>query len=253
MKIAWPSSTEVLRTFVFRIASLNKGSSVRLGGRNFRLDESLRRHSVPDDDGLFRVISKNLKPGSVFFDVGSNIGLYSLIAGLQGAPKGQVFAFEPDPANFVLLKRNIELNDLEHIVFPNQLALGDHVDEKGVVFYVSQGGAGSPESSLVAKGKHSKAVTLPLETIDNFCSRNGLSPSLIKIDTEGAEWPIINGALETIRTSRPLLAVEYHGGKTADFGYSVSDLWQKIDGLGYRQHFIMEGGDGYFMTLCVPA
>ena len=252
MKVAWPSWTETARTALCRVASFNRGSNIRLGDERLRVDESLRRYSIPADDGLFRALSENLKPGDVFFDVGANIGLYSLIAARKVSRGGQVVAFEPDPANFALLNKNIALNNLQDVVEPNQIALGDRSDDRGVTFYVPLQGGGSPESSLVAKGKNMQPVTLPLDTIDNVCARKSLRPNLIKIDTEGAEWPIIQGSLEYIRSTKPALIIEYHGGKTKDFGYTVPELWQRIDALGYSQSYVMQGGGDYFMTLCTP-
>jgi len=225
---------------------------VRLGNHEFRLDESLRRHTVAGDDGLFLALKDHLKPGGVFLDIGANIGLYSLMGAQLVGAEGKVFAFEPDPSNFALLRRNVELNGMGSVVAPQQMALGEHADAGGVTFY-SPARGGSPESSLVSKGANMRSVTVPLDTLDAFCERSGVSPDLIKIDTEGAEWPIIQGGLGVIRAKKPLLVVEYHGSKTLDFGYSVDELWRNIDDLGYRQSFVMKGGDSYFMTLCLPS
>jgi FkbM family methyltransferase len=188
----------------------------------------------------------------VFFDVGANIGLYSLIAARELCEGGGVFSFEPDPTNFALLQRNIALNRQTCVIQANLCALGDRIDEEGVSFYVPQGSVGSQESSLSAKGKNMRAVKTPLNTIDNFCGKNGLVPSLIKIDTEGAEWPILQGGIEVIRSAKPRLIVEYHGTKAHDFGYTVPELWQRIEELGYSQTYITRASDEYFMTLCTP-
>ena len=64
--------------------------------------------------------------------------------------------------------------------------------------------------------------------------------------------PIIHGGSEIIKSTRPILAVEYHGGKCQEFGYTVPELWASIESMNYRQTYLMKGEGEYFMTLCIP-
>ena len=253
MNALWPSWTDGVRTSIFRLASLNKGSKVLLGEDVFRVDEALRRVYIDSQDSLSRALHQFLTKGDVFLDIGANIGLYSLIAASKVFPEGTVYAFEPDPINFRFLKRNVELNKCGDVISSQQIALGEEANPSGVTFYVSPiSGGGGEESSLIASGPNTHAVTVPLDTLDNFCFQQKISPRFIKIDTEGAELPIIHGGAEIIKSTRPILAVEYHGGKCQEFGYTVPELWACIESMNYRQTYLMKGEGEYFMTRCIP-
>ena len=93
---------------------------------------------------------------------------------------------------------------------------------------------------------------MPTTTLDEFVESFGRVPTLIKIDTEGAELPILKGAERLLRQSKPNLIVEYHGGKCEHFGYTTNDLWNHLTDLGYDQKYLMKETDGYFMTFCKP-
>lgn len=248
----WPVRTNSLRDLVFKIFTLNKGYLVRLGQKKFRLDESLRRYSVSEDDALYQCLKDNLNDGDVFFDVGANIGLYSLLACDLISPNGRVYAFEPAPANVQLLQRNVALNGYNTEIEVKQIALTDQFTSKSISFYTPKNGGVSPESSLITGGKNEKEVKVQTDTIDHFCANNRIRPTVIKIDTEGAELPILKGALDIVSNCYPMLIVEYHGSKTVDFGYDIQELWRTIERLGYEQIYIMKKNDGYFMTLCRP-
>ena len=69
-------------------------------------------------------LDKTLHDGDVFFDVGANVGIYSLYAALRN-PKTKVYAFEPEYSNLHQLKQNILLNSLAETIFPYSLALYD--------------------------------------------------------------------------------------------------------------------------------
>ncbi len=246
----WPESSNKIRNLLFRFLTRGKGYAVYLGERRFRLEESLRRYSIPEDDSLYQCLKANLKSGDVFIDVGANIGLYSLISADLVGGNGKVFSFEPSPINASLFRQNVCLNHLDRTISIQEVALTDTADGETVAFYLPKRGSVSGESSLVEKGNDLDVVRVPRGTMDSFCFEHNLIPDLIKIDTEGAELPIVKGSLDTIRQHRPKLIVEYHGGKCVDFGYEVKDLWQMIEGLGYEQSYIMRKSEGYFMTFC---
>lgn len=143
--------------------------------------------------------------GEMFWDIGANVGIYSLYAALRGVA---VQAFEPAPGNYYLLHRNIELNRLDGLINSYCLAFND--ESRLDSFYMSTTDLGGSTSSFgeptdwkgqsyVAKFKQAMIGF----TVDEFVSR--FSPPLpnhIKIDVDGIEKKIILGAARTLADNR---------------------------------------------------
>lgn len=140
---------------------------------------------------------KSFKDGDVFYDIGANIGVYSLYAG-KLYPNSKIYSFEPDMKNYLRLLENISLNELDNC-FPLYLAIAN----KGNlgVFFCKEDKAGSSGgqfgNAIDEVGKEFKPVsTLPIismslsEFIFNF---GGYPPNHIKIDVDGKEIPILLG------------------------------------------------------------
>jgi FkbM family methyltransferase len=119
----------------------------------------------------------------------------------------KVYAFEPDPDNFRILKENLRLNKLENAVIPIELGVGK---EKGS-FYLTKAGAGS----AVVERKSKDAVKVKVTTIDEFVEENKIKKvDFIKMDIEGAEFDALKGAVKTIKRDKPdLLIAIYHKGE----------------------------------------
>lgn len=150
----------------------------------------------------------NLREGDVFYDVGANIGLYSLYAA-KLRPACRVFAFEPESHNFGSLCGNLLLNRVENVT-PCFFPLSNH--EELAPFYVydlQPGGAlhslGRP-SSLRDGPPLLKTGTIAV-TIDALVSRYGLpAPNLLKLDVDGNEEQILDGAAAVL-ASRSLRSI----------------------------------------------
>jgi FkbM family methyltransferase len=141
---------------------------------------------------------------NIFFDVGSNIGVYSLYyASLYGA---KVFAFEPQYNNATLLSRNLKLNNLQNYVtiIPNPLYKNNKID---FLFSSSNNEAASASTTFIKKNIYisknfDKKLTMSY-SID-FLVKNNLipQPNIIKIDVDGNELDVIKGARKTINEKK---------------------------------------------------
>jgi FkbM family methyltransferase len=166
---------------------------------------------------LFRQL---VRPGDTVVEAGANIGALTLpLAGLVGA-QGRVLAFEAQRPIHALLTTNLMLNGLQQ-VWAERVALG------------AQGGSIKVPLLDLSRAGNFGGVSLggedgedcPLRTLDSY----GLTAlKLIKIDVEGAESEVIDGARETILRLRPALYVEN------DRKEKSADLIARIIGLGYR-------------------
>jgi hypothetical protein len=151
----------------------------------------------------------NLQPGSVVFDVGTNIGEVCMTAAALVGPSGMVYAFEPDPQVFRRLTGNLALNRFGN-VFAANLGLGAR--------------ASSGES------RH-------LDTLDDFVSQRGLTRlDVLRVDTGGAAFSVLEGALASVGRFRPRLFVEVCDTRLRGQGSSAVALIDLLYAAGYRLH-----------------
>ena len=149
---------------------------------------------------LIELIDK-IKPMDYFFDVGANVGTYSLYAGKKGI---NVMAFEPNFTNSFLLSKNIYLNELQHKVNSFKLGLSDYNSINSLVHHKQVEG-GNSAASLHGDNFFSDQMhetfreSVLVYTLDQFVKLSGSYPSLIKIDTDGNELSVLRGGRDIKR------------------------------------------------------
>lgn len=156
--------------------------------------------SVYDIEGR-KILSRLRVREGTFIDVGANIGKYSIVMSKRLGDKGNVIAIEPEKRNFMALKRNIELNGLRNVHLEN-VALSN---KKGVVdFFI-----GDDPGKHSLKRNVGNKVSLDCDTIDNLVEKHSLkNVCQIKIDVEGAEVEVLEGAKKTIKKFSPSIVIE---------------------------------------------
>lgn len=167
-----------------------------------------------------------IEPGSCVWDVGANIGLFTFMAtGLTG-PRGTVVAFEPDATLVVQLWKSARFNEGRDVrIVPVALA-GTRGIREFVVARRSRAtshlmGFGSSQTDGARYVQH-----VLVETIDEMAQRLPV-PDVLKVDVERAELQVLTGAMETLRTARPLVLCEV-GDEVRD---AITSL---LRGLDYR-------------------
>ena len=163
------------------------------------------------EEPVVRFMHNAIVPGWVVYDIGANIGLYSILSGRLVGDQGCVYSVEANPLCVYLLRTNLELNKISNSQILPMAAL----DRAGSVdFTLNYGNLGlgvTQRSSLYAtKAGHEIGVTgWDMATlIDQFDLR---SPNLIKIDVEGAEGFVVEGLESVIKAQKPTLMIEVHG------------------------------------------
>ncbi len=141
------------------------------------------------------------------FDAGANCGFFALYQA-TAHPERRVFCFEPHPATFQHLQKNIAANHLEQRVFPIHAAVGAttgecsiHISEESSMAFVNT----SPLQLLQAP----KSVKVPLMSLDAFAEKEGVWPDYLKIDVEGFESEVLRGAPHCLERARWVM-LEYH-------------------------------------------
>jgi FkbM family methyltransferase len=154
------------------------------------------------------VLLQRLRPGMVFFDVGAHVGYFSLLASHLVGETGQVHSFEPTPRTFRLLADNAKNHPNMTV---NNVAVYSHADE--LVFndfgamnfaFNSFFPARVPGGRAVPEVKH----RIQTVALDEYVEKTGAKPHMIKIDAESAEYQIIDGMKNTLRTCRPFFMIE---------------------------------------------
>lgn len=175
-----------------------------------------------------------LKPGDIFFDVGANIGYISAVAARLVGIEGQVHAFEPVPSYFARLQRLAQMNPARGI-YPNDCALGEN--ETTQLIYVTREPG---QNTLVPSYKSAPEITRSQEVratrLDSYIeSRRIERVSLIKIDVEGYEFPVLKGFERYLRRKwqRPPVICEIAPRAYPLMKTSVGDLARYMDGFGY--------------------
>ncbi len=144
---------------------------------------------------------KRLKPRDVVFDVGANVGFYTLLASVLVGNEGKVIAFEPLPRNLAYLNRHIKMN---HCLNVDVLSYAVSDCEMTAEFTFSK----NPSMGhLCTKGD----ITVQTILIDKLIeSKQLLPPDVMKIDVEGAELSVLRGSHQVIKEKRPIIFVATH-------------------------------------------
>lgn len=148
-----------------------------------------------------RVLQMLLQPGHTFVDCGANIGLWTLVASRKVEPGGLVVAFEPQPTTYGRLLANVRANGCENARCV-QAALGDRSGSA----YVRLDGQHNCATMLSEPTGSSAAV--PVTRLDS--ELEGLKVDGCKIDVEGSELEVVEGARGLLERERPWLCVEFN-------------------------------------------
>lgn len=184
---------------------------------------------------ISRYVINTLKKGDVFVDVGANSGYYSLLASNLIGKSGLVYSFEPHPETFERLRENIRLNEVDNVKAHN-IAISSY-DGKGTLnVSKSSDGLNSLKFIPLAAGK----IEIDVRKLDSILSE--MTINAIKIDAEGAELDIIQGASELISRSRGLKIV-YEMDKE-ETGQKLLD---KLSHLGFNSYVVENGS----LTSCI--
>ena len=166
------------------------------------------------EPAIQNVLAERLKPGMVFYDLGANIGFFSLLAARLVGATGKVFSFEPDPENAARLRRNIARNG-----FVNATVIESGIwSASGNVNFVAAD-LSSPDRGVgkfaVGEGAIPGTPT-PCVALDDFV-RSAPAPDAIKCDIEGAEIEAFRGATSLLEARHPLILCEMHSDENDKF------------------------------------
>lgn len=190
---------------------------VTIAGRRWRIagdpDDTYFRDAARHAKGMAEIhaiAAAILPPDGVAMDIGANIGLSALVLAAL-LPKGRVVAAEPAPRTVRALRETLALNGLQGRVAVEAVAVAAAAGEAAFAADATH----SAGSKIVNDGTMDRAalstVTVPVTTLDALAAAHRLSRlDLVKVDVEGFEGDVLDGARETIARFRPAFILEFN-------------------------------------------
>ncbi len=235
-----------LKSISFFVYRKLRRMSIDLSKKHTLVINGYKMSVMPNDEGIsasllmFKtheplttgLLSRTIKPGMYCVDVGSNIGYYALLEGKIVGDGGQVFAIEPSPVNFALLNENISLQNHDNTRAYN-FAAGDH--NGNVKFMIDKK---SNWCKVVdTEDTSENIIDVKSRTLDDFVAEQSIKKiDLLRMDVEGYEASILDGAKEIIRKFKPIIAIEIHQRLLGD--EKTRKIFQNFVNMHYEiKHF----------------
>jgi len=176
-----------------------------------------------------RAASRSAPPGSpvkpgVALDIGAHIGIFSVFAASQ-APNVTVYSFEPEPENYRLLLKNIEMNHLGGKVHPLNQAVSDTSKSRKLIRSADSVSAHSFSPSKFTDGEVRDSVEVNCTTLADIFKKYGIGRcDILKLDCEGEEYNILMSASDDILARISKIVAEYHDGISEHIHNELTDF-----------------------------
>jgi FkbM family methyltransferase len=185
-----------------------------------------------------KLFEGEIGPGDIVVDVGANVGYYTLLAARSVGPTGKVYAFEPDPEAFALLEENVRLNGLTNVVTIRKAL----ASEAGTMT-LFRNPANRGDHRLYDPDGGRNGILVEVTTLDaELGDVRGIA--LVKIDTQGAECSILDGARQLLARERGMgIIMEYTPKYLRALGADPEGCLRELEGFGFVFYDILEYAD----------
>jgi len=174
-----------------------------------------------------------IRNGDVVVDIGANRGEYSFYLSKFVGENGMVLAFEPGNRAFKILRKIKDYYKLNNLRIYNMAVTNKIGNETLIVPYFNRQSQLQTEQPI--KGRKENVIT---NTLDNFLNDEHLSHvEFIKCDTEGSEYLVFSGAVNSIGKFKPVILVEIADLHSIRFGHNASDILELLKGHGYALYY----------------
>lgn len=184
------------------------GMEVHVGEETLRVCPRVRNFAQIESD-VYAYLHAHIRPGDTVFDVGSFLGIYAMVSARRTGPRGLVVSFEPTTTSLPFLHRHLVMNGMQTRVRVLACAVGrrsgtveffEHGDA-----YLNSVGVQDPSAAV------GDTVQVPMLSIDEACALFGWKPDVIRVDVQGLEAEVLQGAKLTIAKHPELkIIIEIH-------------------------------------------
>ncbi len=233
---------------ILDLVSFNKGISRKINNYDIRFPAKWFRYFEADyEKENIAFLTKVCKKDMTIIDIGAHLGLMSVIMAKLIGNNGKVLSYEPTPKTFILFKKIISLNKFTNVIIPYNMAISNF---KGLVDFFVDENEGSNANSLVGrKDKNRVSEKIQVNTLDNIIIDLKLQKlDLIKIDAEGSELDVLNGAVNTISKFKPIIILALHPPLIINNKHNIADIYDFI--IKYNYEIVLNGAVMDKETFC---
>jgi FkbM family methyltransferase len=179
-----------------------------------------------------QALASCLERDAVFYDIGANVGFFTVIAARLVGPGGSVYAFEPVPENAAYIQLNVDLNRFRNVTVVRKAVSSS--PGQGQLWLAEYAGGGALTTAAVPPDA-TQLIDVDLVSIDDLVfQQKWRPPAVVKIDVEGAEIEVLQGMLRTLREIRPVVLYEIDDEWLAGFQRKYQACESLLTELGYR-------------------
>ena len=165
------------------------------------------------------IVKKHVSKGDFVLDLGANIGYYTLLFAKIVGDSGRVYAFEPDPVNFALLKKNVEVNNYNNVVLVQKAVSNKSEKSK---LYLCEGNLADHRIYDTHNGR--KSIQIETTKLDDFFNDKNIRFDFIKMDIEGAEGGAVQGMRNILKRSKNIkIITEFYPEALEGFGIGARE------------------------------
>jgi FkbM family methyltransferase len=217
--------------------SRDRGIRIVCGAGDHRIAPIETLNFLDYEKAESEMLENLVQDGDTFFDIGANIGWYSLnIAASRRAT--QVHCFEPLPKTWKQLQANLAINGFTNIQ-PHHFGFSNQAGS--FPFYYYPEGSGNASGANLTGRTDVEVVECHVQTLDQYTADSGVRVDVIKCDVEGAELLVFQGGQATLARDKPIVFSEILRKWSAKFNYHPNAIFQLFGSLGYSA-FSVGGG-----------
>lgn len=227
---------------VLHLVTMGNGVPVQINNFKLKLPTKYFRLFPKDyEQSSFEFFKKHAKPGGTILDIGAHIGLYSVF--FSKLTNGKVYSFEPTPSTLTVLRKTIQINKCEKNVTVIPAAVAE---TPGMATFYSNDIDVSTSNSLVnidlgANIKRQGAYEVQVLSIDSFRLQHSLKIDFLKIDAEGVELEVLQGARATFMQDRPFAILGLHPFAYENIQETLLKIWDIL--TAYHLNIKIAGKD----------
>lgn len=175
------------------------------------------------------IFKKIVKKGDNVIDIGANIGYYTLLLSKLVGENGHVFAFEPEPNNFELLRKNVEVNGYKNVTLVQKAV--SYKSEKCKLYLHGSNNIGN-NTIYYYEGR--KCIEIETITLDEYLKNKKID--FIKIDVDGAEGGVIKGMAELLKQDNLKIITEFYPKGFNEFGIKGDEYFNILQKNGFKMY-----------------
>lgn len=183
------------------------------------------------------IIQGKIQEGDIVLDIGANIGYYTLIAAKAVGSFGKVYAFEPDPYNFAILQKNVDMNGYDNVVL-EQKAVSDKNER--VILYLDKNSIVNHSLQRLSVSQHGVKIDVDAVRLDDDLEKDFKEVNFIKMDIQAGEWNALQGMKSLLKNDGLILAMEFWPKGLTNIKVNPMDCLDLLLGYGFSLFDIQE-------------